>query len=183
MEKPMSLIRWFATTALALTLSGPGISYADGHEHSDAPRSERRAEIEHRIQMKRVEVLTEALDLDEETATLLFDHLQAGDTKIKELHAKKLKAKRSLRRLFKAESVTDDEVDELMGTLAAVEIALTQTRKTQFVGLKSILSPTERLLFMVTQEKFDRDMKRRMREVRRQRKGDRPRRHRGHDGN
>jgi len=172
METPMTR---FLPLLVAAALALPAVASAqDPHpEPMDHPSDEERAEIEQRIQMMRVYALTEALELDEETATRLFPYLREGDEKMRGLHHKQREAKRKLRALLESESIDDASLDEIVGSMAAVEIELTKARKTQFVGLKKILSPEQRAKFFVAQERFDREMKRRLREIRRERRGDR----------
>ena len=175
----MTLPRLLAASALALTFLFGGSALAQ-EGPGDGPPPEDRAEIEQRIQMMRVYALTEALELDEETATRLFPYLRPGDAKMKELHEKQRATKRTLRKLVKSGEVDDATLDELVGTMAELEVELTQEREKQFLGLKAILTPQQRAAFFVAQERFDREMRRRLREIRRGRKGDRSR-HRGED--
>ncbi len=158
----------------ALTLAVPGVALAqDPHPMEDRPDEGERDRIEQRIQMMRVYALTDALELDEETATKLFPYLREGDEKMRALHREQKDAKKRLRDLVQSDDVDDATLDEIVGVLASTEIELTKARKAQFMGLKRILSPDQRAKFFVAQERFDREVRRRMREIRRERRGDR----------
>ena len=69
----------------------------------------------------------------------------------------------------------DPTVDALLQSISDTEVALVRARAEQLEGLKEILSPGQRAKFFVAQEKFDREMRRKLREVRRERRMERRR--------
>jgi hypothetical protein len=158
---------------LLLLLILPGTALAQPGPEPDEEPGDQRADIEHRISMMRVFALTEALELDEDTAVRLFPYLRTGDQEMRELHQQQRAAKKRLRKLVESGEVDDKTLDATVGTLAGLEIELTKARKKQFLGLKSILTPDQRAKFFVAQERFDREMRGRLREIRRERRGHR----------
>ena len=158
---------------LAFTLAVPVLAFAQDERPDGEPTTSERAEIENRIQMMRVFALTDALALDEATATRLFPYLRTGDERQRELHQEQKMAKQDLRKLVEAGGVTDSALDATVSRIADSEIALTKARQEQFAGLKTILTPDQRAKFFVAQQKFDREMRRRLREIRREERGDR----------
>jgi hypothetical protein len=92
---------------------------------------------------------------------------------MRELHEKQRDAKRKLRKLVESAEVDNATLDAIVGDMASIEIELTKARKTQFMGLKQILTPEQRGKFFVAQTRFDREIRQRLREVRRERKGER----------
>jgi Spy/CpxP family protein refolding chaperone len=168
METPMPRL---TPILVALALLVPALAFAQ--DRDGPPPKEDRAEIEQRIQMMRVFALTEALELDEATAVKLFPYLREGDASMRELHEKQRDAKRKLRKLVESADVDDATLDAIVGDIASIEIELTKARKTQFMGLKQILTPEQRGKFFVAQARFDREIRQRLREVRRERKGER----------
>jgi Spy/CpxP family protein refolding chaperone len=168
----MSATRTFLLLLLLLALPGAALAQPGSDPPPDPQSDDGRADVEHRIQMMRVFALTEALELDEDTAVRLFPYLREGDAAMRELHQEKRATRKKLRKLVESGEVDDRTLDATVGKLAGLEIELTKARKTQFLGLKSILTPDQRAKFFVAQERFDREMRRRLREIRRERKGE-----------
>ena len=161
------MTRLFTLLIVAL-LGFPTLASAD-----PAPSREDREVIEKKIETMRVYALTDALDLDEETAIRLFPSLKETDGPIRELHRTQKQNRRELKEAVQGGALDDDVVDALLEAISDTEIALIRAKAEQLAGLKDILSPDQRAKFFVSQEKFDREMRRKLREIRRERRMDR----------
>ena len=141
----------------------------------EGPSAEEREVIEKKIQTMRVYALTDALDLDEETAIRLFPYLKETDGPIRKLHRTQKKNRRALKKAVQDGGLDDAAVDALLTAISDTEQALIRARVEQMDGLRDILSPEQRAKFFVAQEKFDRELRRKLREARRDRKMERRR--------
>ena len=75
----MSATRTFLLLLLLLALPGAALAQPGSDPQPDPQSDDGRADVEHRIQMMRVFALTEALELDEDTAVRLWH--QPGATR------------------------------------------------------------------------------------------------------
>jgi len=144
--------------ALAIFLA-PGSTMAEGPHHGggDAvePHGEKRGEMMEKIRMMRMYALTEALELDEATAAKLFPYLRDKDREIMKLHEAKRAHRKAFRKMVKATSYDEKEVERRIAELFELDVQLAQARRDQAVGLKRILSVEQRAKFVLVSARFE----------------------------
>lgn len=138
--------------------------------------AEKPSEEEHEAAMQRVRIvraaaLTEALELDEPTAARLFPYLREHDSKMEDIHDRKRDARRALRAMVEDESFPEAEIDRLLTVMAEAEVELAEARAAQLEGLKGVLSPEQRVKFVMVQRRLDEEVRRVIREERVRRRG------------
>lgn len=155
----------------ALAQPGPG---------GDPPAEEQSEELRARLRLMQMYALTEALELDEETAAKLFPYLREGDQAMAEVHDEMRGHRKALRALANEEGLTDAAIDEHITAMGKLEQRMSELRAEQVAGLKGILTPEQRLRFVLTRAKIERELRRALRqrklEERRGRRGDERRR-------
>ena len=166
--------RFLTTLALAAALLVPAAWWADG------PDSDRRSEMLERVRIVRAAALTEALELDEATAARLFPYLRETDAKMEEIHQARREHQHALRQMADAGEYPEREVDAHIEAVAQLDIKLAEARAEQVVGLKGILTPEQRVTFLIVQKRLEREIRRMMREERTRHRGERRERRREH---
>ncbi len=170
-HSPVPLITFL--TVLLFVLSPPGLALAEPPPHEGAEghaEGEESQRMKERVRMMRMYALTEALELDEATAAKLFPYLRSGDETIHQLHDERRTHRRALHRMMKSEEVNAKALDKHIEALERLEIELARAKAEQIRGLKPILSPEQRLRFVVVQERFERRMRGMLREEQRRRR-------------
>jgi len=115
--------------------------------------------------------LTEALDLDEETAAKLFPFLKAQDDKIKDLHKAKRTHTKELRKMIRDNDFPKRAANEHIAALGKVDIELAQAHVAQTEGLERLLSTEQRVKYVMVREKLEREIRKTIRQHRKQRMG------------
>lgn len=133
---------------------------------------EQREKLLKRIRLVRMYALTEALDLDEAIAAKLFPFLKGHDNKLKELHVAKRTHSKALRKMVRAGDFPQRAADEHIEELGRIEIAMAELHAAMADGLKKILSTEQRVKYVMVREKLEHEIRRTIREHRRQRMGD-----------
>lgn len=138
-------------------------AYAEPPPDDDGPPP-MEEEMKSRLRMMRMYALTEALELDEETAARLFPYLRVGDEAMEEVHGKLRAERRVLRDLAGREDLTDAQIDVHIKAIGELEQQMAALRADQVDGLKGILTPEQRLRFVLTRAKVERELRRVLRE-------------------
>ena len=160
---------------LLLALASP--AFAEPPDDGPPPMEE---EMKSRLRMMRMYALTEALELDEDTAARLFPYLRAGDEAMDQVHDKLRAERRALRDLAGKADLKDKDIDVHIAAIGALEEQMAALRAEQVDGLRDILSAEQRLRFVLTRAKVERELRRVLRE--RHREGRRDRGGRGDRG-
>ena len=132
---------------------------------------EQREKLLKRIRLVRMYALTEALDLDEGTAAKLFPFLKAQDDKIKDLHSAKRKHSKELRKMVRNDDFPERAANEHITALGKVDVELAQAFAAQTEGLKRLLSTEQRVKFVMVREKLEREIRKTIRQHRKERMG------------
>jgi len=159
---------------LAALVLGSSAALAGPRGHG--PTEGEREELMERMRLVRLAAITEALELDEETAARLFPYLRSGDQKLQELHEERRERREALRELLRGESVDAAVVDEHVDALGRIEIQVATLRAEQVEGLSSILSPDQRATFVLVQARLEREVRRMIHEEHRRQRGEERRR-------
>ncbi|MCO4774304.1 MAG: periplasmic heavy metal sensor [Deltaproteobacteria bacterium] len=170
------------TRILTLLFAALLITTTSAIAQEPPPPEEAGEDMRSRLRMMQMYALTEALELDEATAAKLFPYLREGDEAMAKVHDEMRVHRKALRALADTENIKDKDIDEHIGVLGELEQEMAAIRADQVDGLKRILSPSQRLRFVLTRAKIERELRRVLRERRR---GDREGRTRGeerHDG-
>jgi len=138
---------------------------------------EARERVMERIRIVRVAALTEALELDEATATRLFPYLREGDGRLEEIHQQRRGHMKAMRRMVRDEQIVEKEVDRRLAELAELEVEQARIHAEQLEGLKDILTPEQRIRYLLVRRQLDERVREVIREERLKRK-----RERGWDG-
>jgi len=150
---------------LCLSFAAP--AGAEPPPPNDAGEEEREAFMS-RLRMMRMYAFTEALELDEPTATKLFPYLREGDAAIESTHRDIRGHRKALRELASEDSLKDSEIDAHITAISALEQRMTTLRAEQIDGLKGILSPQQRVRFILTHARIERELRSALRDRRRQ---------------
>ena len=160
---------FFAFTVFAAVALTSSLSFA-GDDPGDTDR------VLERLRIVRAAALTEALELDEETAIRLFPYLRETDQQLDELHRAKKQHRQALRDMVASESYDDAAIDEHLEALGEIEVGIAQLRARQLSGLDRILTSEQRVKYMMVRARLDQEARRIIREERlRSRDGERRR--------
>ncbi len=133
---------------------------------SHLPPAERRERIRKRVELMRMLQLTEALNLDEETATRLFARLRPIQQKRWGLFQKRQRIQRELREATKSESVDEARLETLMNGVAETQRAMSELEQEEIESLEGLLTPWQKAKYLVFREHFQQKMKERLRKAR-----------------
>lgn len=147
---PLLALLLFALPALGQPGPPPDDDPPEGPEH------ERFLE---RLRMMRMYALTEALELDEATAAKLFPYLRTGDEAMAEVHEEMRAHRKALRALAVDGKATDKALDAEFAAMEKLEQRMTKLRAEQVEGLKGILTPDQRLKFVLTRARLEREIR------------------------
>lgn len=141
----------------------------DGKHHS---------EMVEKIRMMRMYALTEALDLNEETAAKLFPYLRDQDRALMKLHEAKREHHKAFRKMVKEDNYDEKAVDRRIAELYQLDEKIALALQNQMMGLKHILSVEQRTKFVMVHARFEekvhamiKEERKRRREQRRERRG------------
>jgi Spy/CpxP family protein refolding chaperone len=161
-----------ALLVLGAALLLPAVALADP---PDDARDHDRERMHEEMRIVRAAALTEALELDEATATKLFPYLRGFDVRADELHQQKRERRKALRGMVKTEEFDDDLIDEHLQALGEIDVELAQIRAEQLGGLDRILSAEQRVKFLMVQQKLEERVRQVIRRERRERRDHRER--------
>ncbi|MEE2829715.1 MAG: periplasmic heavy metal sensor [Myxococcota bacterium] len=166
---------------LSITLALPSLAAAEPPperappSHEPGTETESREDLMNRIRLVRMYAITEALDLDEATAAKLFPALREQDDAIKALHQSKQEHRKALRGMMKSESYDRKVVADRIDALSKVDVQIAQARADQVTKLKRILTPEQQVKFVLVRERLENEIRRTIREHRRERRNKGPR--------
>ena len=160
-----SLLLIAALALLAVALAQP--------PPPDEPDEEAREQVKERIRIIRLAALTEALELDEETATRLFPYLRQGDERLEQIHQQRREHMKAMRRMVREDEIVDAEVDRRLAELAELEVEQARIQAEQLEGLKEILSAEQRIRYLLVRRQLDERVREVIREERLRRRRDR----------
>lgn len=138
---------------------------------------EEREKFEERLRLMRMVALTEALDLDEATAAKLFPYLKDGDDEQKAVHKEIRTHRKALKAMAESGTFEDKAIDEHIEAIGKLEEKMAGLRARQVAGLKRILTPEQRLKFLLTRAHLERELRQALREHRRGERRERRERH------
>jgi Spy/CpxP family protein refolding chaperone len=138
-------------------------------EDSDKPPSKEQVEkIRKKVQTLKLWKLTEALDLDEETAAKLFPVMNKYEKKRFAIEQSIKKDMKKLRKIV--DTASPDELAELIRRLEENHRELQALNGEQFQEFKAILPVRKVAKFLIFQQDFSREMRKIIREAK-QKKG------------
>jgi hypothetical protein len=161
----MSTDRIISLFVALLCLAFAAPAAAETPPPNDASDEEREAFMS-RLKMMRMYALTEALELDEATAARLFPYLREGDEAIGKAHREVRIHRKALRNLATEDSPKDADIDPHIAAIAKLEQVMTALRADQIDGLKGILSAEQRLRFVLTHARIERELRSALRDRR-----------------
>ncbi len=135
-----------------------------------------RKDVADKIRMARVWMLTDALELDEATAAKLFPSLRETDQAVEAIQQRKRQGRKALRRMLEAGTFDEAEVDRLVDDLTTAEVELVQAEAARIRGLDRILTPEQRIKYLLVRAKLDEKVRELVRETRKERRERRERR-------
>ena len=127
---------------------------------------EERERFQERLRLMRMIALTEALELDEATAAKLFPYLREGDEAQGAAHDELRAHRRALKEMAEQGVFEDKAIDEHIRAIGALERKMSVQRAEQVEGLRRILSPEQRLKFLLTRAHLERELRQALREHR-----------------
>ncbi len=161
---------------------GPRVAQAPGA--TPAARGKRRR-IQKRIRALRIWRLTEALNLDEKTATRLFPILHRFDGQLTKLMRENAKQRRSLRPLLAATG-TNSQINAAINRMLKRQRQMWRLQKQRFAAMRVVLTPKQSAKLLVVLPQIDRqirgEIRKAMRNHRQQRRNRRRQRMRRRGG-
>lgn len=148
-------------------------------EETSPPSSqeERRAQIFRRIETFRMIRMTEALNLDEETAARVFTRLRPIDQKRWGLIQERNQLRREIKKGTDAGKVESRQLEGWRKRLRENQQALEKLGEEELNALEGLLTPEQQAKYLLFRERFQEELKERIREAR-GRRGDSSRRDR-----
>jgi hypothetical protein len=137
---------------------------------------EKRDRIRDRIRAMRAWKLTEALELDEQTAARLFPILSRYDERYDALAAEAAAASAALRKELEAEAPRAPVLDRRMNELAAAHDKLHAWQRERFAAVRRVLTPAQAAKMLVLLPEIDQEVRREIRRAVRDGKKRSPRR-------
>ena len=160
-------MRALTTLLFVAALALPSLAVAEPPPPPPEEQDEEaREQMSERLRIVRAAALTEALELDEATATRLFPYLREGDRQREEIHRARREHMKALRKMVRDEAIVEAEVDRRLGKLAELEIEQARIQAEQLDGLKGILSPEQRIRFLLVRRHLDERVREVIREER-----------------
>jgi hypothetical protein len=147
---------------------------------SKAKRKERRERIRQRIRAARQWKLTEALELDEDTADKLFPILDSFDDKFVEAMGKGRELRRELRAALDSKA-GDSKVNGIVDGMLDNQRAIWKLNEKRFQAARKVLSAEQAAKALIVLPEVDRAIRRQMRKAM-GKDGRGPRGRRGHGG-
>jgi hypothetical protein len=135
------------------------------------PSEEQMEKVRKRVEMVRIWKLTEALDLDEKTASKLFPVLRKYDKKRMQLQREKFKLMRRTRQMESGRAGEKVDAEKLLKQVEKNRAAMMAMEKDQNKELKKVLTPGQMVKYIAFEERFRREMRQMLRESRGQRGG------------
>ncbi len=149
---------------------GPRVAQAPGATPANMGKRKR---IEKRIRALRVWRLTEALNLDEKTATRLFPILHRFDRQFSKLMRANAKDRRGLRPLMRATG-TDAQIKAAINRMLKRQAQMWTLTKQRFAAMRKVLSAKQSAKLLIVLPQIDRqirgEIRKAMRKHRRQRR-------------
>jgi Spy/CpxP family protein refolding chaperone len=146
-------------------------------EPTPSSREERRAQIFKRIETFRMIRMTEALNLDEETAARVFSRLRPIDQKRWGLIQERSQLRREMKKATDAGKVDSRQLEGWRKSLRENQQALEKLGEEELKALEGLLTPEQQARYLLFRERFQEELKERIREAR-ERRGDPSRRDR-----
>lgn len=141
-----------------------------------ADHQDKRDRIRDRIRAMRAWKLTEALELDEQTAARLFPILSRHDERYDALAAEAAAARGALRKEIEAAAPRAQVLERRMNELVAAHDKLHAWQKERFAAVRGVLTPEQAAKMLVLLPEIDQEVRRELRRAVRDGKKRSPRR-------
>jgi Spy/CpxP family protein refolding chaperone len=163
------LLALVAAAPAVLALAPARAAAQEDDEPDGPPPGPERERMMERVRLLRMYVLTEALELDEATASKLFPYLRQTDEELRALQDQKREQRRAMQEMLRAEQYETKEVDRRIAALMDIESKIAAAQGKQVQGLKGIVSDEQRLKFVMVRGRFERQVREMLREERERR--------------
>lgn len=166
-------MRWPAFFLMALILGVAQVGSAESPPKEAPPGEETSTEhvtkaIE-RMQVVRAWKLAEFLELDESSGSRLFKILAKYDQRIVEEHQKLSRKERQIRRAVKR-GKSDGEINALVDEVLSLQSSLGALKKERFLKAGATLDATRRAKLLLFLPRFEREVRKFVREQRQERR-------------
>lgn len=150
---------------------GIGVLGADAYvcraETPEPERTETAKEVQRRLRLLRAWHITRALKLDGETAGKLLAIFARTDRRRQELLSRLRQARKRMARLVRSRSPDAAAVQVEVDNFVKARLDLAQLRNDEFQELRGILSPVQQAKYLLAQRRFQRQIRKMLRRVRR----------------
>lgn len=157
-----TIIFFLAATALAEP-TGPGPRPQRG-------QGKNRARLQQRIELMKMWKLTQALDLNEETAQKLFPVINQFDERERQLRMSRRDLIKQLREELAKETADPDAIRKLVDEVKKNELEMAQSHNQQLDEMSKILNEEQMAKLIVFVPQFERNIKQLMYDVRARRR-------------
>lgn len=158
----MTAIRTILIAAVGLALAAPSAAHAQKKKRPKEPTKEQREKIRQKIRAMREWKLTEALELDSDTADKLFPILDGFDEKfVKEMrHGRKLR--QQLRKQVESSKPDDKKLDKLVDQMLDNQRAIWELNEKRFEAARKVLSAEQAAKALIVLPQIDHAIRREM---------------------
>ena len=157
--------RFLKPLLLVLTLVFVGL-FAAGTVVAEGPDKAQGEKATERVRVLRAMKIAEHFDLEEDTEKRLLEVLDTYDEKLIQGHRSLHKERRSLRRAMRDEETSDAEIERRRKSIIKASRALEDLRYERLEKASALLGPRDRVKLMVFLPKFEKKVRKVVREAR-----------------
>ncbi len=145
---------------------GPGMGIGGGPGQGDGPGMQKHEKLRERIELMAMWKLTDALDLDQETAAKLFPMLHEFNAQQQELREKRREIIVGLKTEVEKKKPNSDSLSEMIEDFKENEIELVKQRNKKLDELSKLLTEEQVAKMIVFVPQFERDVRQMIDDVR-----------------
>jgi Spy/CpxP family protein refolding chaperone len=153
--------KWMVATTMAVTIVLGAVVFAQAEPFGKLgkrPGIQKRARMRERIELMKMWKLTEALDLDQETAAKLFPLLRDQEEKAKELREKRREVFRQMKDEVAKDNPDSQALRQMIEKFKQNERDVVEMRNERIDELSKLLSDAQMAKLIIFVPKFKRDV-------------------------
>jgi len=166
---------WIVALTFAVTAAFASIAVAQPGPPDDRGMNRRherrdRAQAHQRVELMKMWKLTDALDLDQETAAKLFPLMNKYDSKIREIRKQRQEITKQMREELKQSEPDSAALRRMIDAFKKNELDMSDMRIKKFEDMSEVLTAEQAARALLLIPRFENDMKKMIGEVREWRK-------------
>ncbi len=162
---------WIVATTIAVTAVFATIAVAQPGPPDDKGKKRKherwnRAETQERVELMKMWKLTDALDLDQETAAKLFPLMNEYDAKIREIRKQRHEISKQMREELDKSETDSAALRRMIDDFKKNELNMAEMKVKKFEAMSKVLTDEQAAKALLLIPQFERDMKKMFGEVR-----------------